>query len=81
MISKQTAERMRAAGFPQTRADELRVPGLEEIIDAIGPHYQGLSRLQPSLRWEAYVLEEGAELFDENIVALPGSFIASKRHT
>jgi hypothetical protein len=34
MISKETAERMRAAAFPQSGADTLRVPTFDEIVDA-----------------------------------------------
>jgi hypothetical protein len=44
MISKATTDRLRAAGFSQTRSDILRFPDLEEIIDAIGPRYQGLAQ-------------------------------------
>jgi hypothetical protein len=79
MISKGTAEEMRAAGFPQG-AVALKFPYLEEIIDAIGYRYQGLAQLSPGL-WEAYGLREGSPVLAPQMLAPPGDCIMAQAST
>jgi len=68
MISQPTAERMRAAGFPQA-SYLLRFPYFDEIVDAIGPRYQGLAKDPSTLRWQAFALRESCTPPPEGAVA------------
>ena len=76
MISTATAQRIKAAGFPQRRADALYFPVLEEIIDAIGSRYHGLVRTDPT-SWVAFALKQGTHPPKDESLASPHDYIVT----